>query len=162
MNIRNAVSADLPRIMELYRMARMFMSRNGNPNQWGTSYPPRNLIEKDIQQNHCFVCESHNKIIAVFYYNTAPDPTYQIIKDGQWLNDAPYGVIHRITSDGTVKGTASFCLSWVFSQCRNLKIDTHRNNHIMQRLLYKNGFTYCGIIYADDGSERLAYQKALP
>ena len=31
----------------------------------------------------------------------------------------------------------------------------------MQHLLDKNGFTYCGIIYLDDGTERLAYQKQL-
>ena len=45
--------------------------------------------------------------------------------------------------------------------CGNLKIDTHRDNRIMQHLLDKNGFTYCGIIYLDDGTERLAYQKQL-
>ena len=48
---------------------------------------------------------------------------------GNWLNDAPYGVVHRIASDGTVKGAASFCLSLrAFSQCHNLKIDTHQDN----------------------------------
>ena len=26
--------------------------------------------------------------------------------DGQWKNDAPYGVVHRITSSGKVKGAA--------------------------------------------------------
>lgn len=161
MNIRNAVSADLPRIMELYKTARIFMSKNGNPNQWGNTYPPKELIEHDIKQKHCFVCESEKNIIAVFYYSTALDPTYQIITDGKWLNNESYGVVHRITSDGTVKGAASFCLSWAFSQCKNLKIDTHKDNHIMQRLLCKNGFTYCGIIYTDDGFERLAYQKSL-
>lgn len=68
--------------------------------------------------------------------------------------------MHRITSDGTIKGAASFCLDWAFSQCGNLKIDTHQDNHIMQHLLDKKGFTYCGIIYTDDGGERLAYQKS--
>ena len=40
-----------------------------------------------------------------------------------------------------------------------MKIDTHRENRVMQKLLEKNGFTYCGIIYAEDGSRRMAYQK---
>ena len=87
------------------------------------------------------------------------DPTYLKIYDGQWKNDAPYGVVHRITSSGKVKGAASFCLDWAFSQCGNLKIDTHENNVVMQNLLKKNGFTYCGRIYVDDGGERLAFQK---
>lgn len=29
----------------------------------------------------------------------------------------------------------------------------------MQNMLKKNGFTYCGRIYVEDGGERLAFQK---
>ena len=83
---------------------------------------------------------------------------YQVI-EGAWLNEEPYGVVHRITSDGTVKGAASACLTWAFGQCGNLKIDTHRANVVMQNMLKKNGFQSCGIIHVQDGSERLAYQK---
>ena len=32
-------------------------------------------------------------------------------------------------------------------------------NRSLLPLLEKNGFTYCGIIYAEDGSRRVAYQK---
>lgn len=30
----------------------------------------------------------------------------------------------------------------------------------MQHVLEKNGFTRCGIIFTEDGSERIAFQKA--
>ena len=40
-----------------------------------------------------------------------------------------------------------------------IRIDTHRDNKIMQHNLLKYGFTYCGIIYLANGDERLAYQK---
>ena len=56
---------------------------------------------------------------------------------------------------------ASFCLNWALTRVRQFKIITHRDNRIMQHLLDKNGFTYCGIIYLDDGTERLAYQNSL-
>ena len=59
------------------------------------------------------------------FYCPMEDPDYQVI-EGAWLNEEPYGVVHRITSDGTVKGAASACLTWAFGQCGNLKIDTHR------------------------------------
>ena len=85
--------------------------------------------------------------------------TYVRIYEGQWLNEAPYGVVHRITSDGTIRGAASFCLNWAFNKCGNLKIDTHRDNIVMQHLLDKNGFKYCGVVYLENGSERIAYQK---
>ena len=37
-------------------------------------------------------------------YCPMEDPDYQVI-EGAWLNEEPYGVVHRITSDGTVKGS---------------------------------------------------------
>ena len=170
MRIRKADPSELERIMELYRHARTFMAANGNPSQWGTAYPGRELVEADLRNGDLYVCEeedapergcdSRKRLTAVFYYRVTDDPAYRRIWQGTWLNDRAYGVVHRITSDGTVKGTAGFCLDWAFRQCGNLKIDTHRDNHIMQHLLEKKGFTYCGIIHTDNGAERLAYQKS--
>ncbi len=40
----------------------------------------------------------------------------------------------------------------------NIRIDTHLDNRIMQHVIKKYGFTYCGIIYLASGDERLAYQ----
>lgn len=135
------------------------MASHGNPTQWGTTYPPVDMIEHDIRMGNAYVCEENNRVIAVFYYAFENDVTYTTIYDGNWLNDAPYGVVHRIASDGTVKGAASFCLNWAFSQCQNLKIDTHQDNLVMQSLLAKLDFKKCGIILTEDGSSRIAYQK---
>ena len=159
MNIRKALLEELKTIMNLYENARIFMREHGNPDQWGTSYPPQDMIEDDIRLGNLYVCTEEDTIEAVFFYKEGIDPTYLKIQDGQWLNDNPYGVVHRITSSGKVKGAASFCLDWAFSQCGNLKIDTHENNIVMQNMLKKNGFTYCGRIYVEDGGERLAFQK---
>ena len=159
MKIRNAVMGELNLLMEMYADARRFMAEHGNPDQWGTSYPPREMVEGDIRGENVYVCEEDGRVTGAFYYKEGKDATYEVIEDGTWLSKRPYGVVHRIISDGTVKGTASFCLAWALEQCKNLKIDTHRENRVMQKLLEKNGFTYCGIIYAEDGSRRMAYQK---
>ena len=51
MEIRKAVSGDLPRIMEIYAFARAFMAEHGNPHQWGhNNWPPETLIREDIEQ----------------------------------------------------------------------------------------------------------------
>ena len=161
MEIRKTNPEDLEIVLKMYQRARMFMASHGNPLQWGTSYPQQKMIVEDIMSGCSYVCEEHGRIIATFYYKKGIDDTYIKIYNGQWLNEGPYGAVHRITSDGTVKGAASFCLDWALEQCGNLKIDTHRDTMIMQHLLDKKGFTYCGIIYTDDGSERMAYQKIL-
>lgn len=159
MKIRKTRPEELPFVLTLYEKAREFMAAHGNPNQWGTNRPAVSRVEEDIRERNSYVCEHEGRIVATFYFGPGPDPTYGIIDGGQWLSDRPYSVVHRITSDGSVKGAASFCLQWAFEQSGNVRIDTHRDNIVMQNLLKKNGFSYCGIIYLENGDERLAYQK---
>lgn len=42
--------------MQLYENARAFMREHGNPGQWGTTYPPQNMIETDIRFGNLYVC----------------------------------------------------------------------------------------------------------
>jgi len=163
MNIRKAAAADLPRIMEIYAHARAYMAAHGNPNQWGpTNWPPEELIRKDIAAGKSYVCEHEGKAVGVFYYDQGKDiePTYRIIEDGKWLSDEPYGVIHRIASDGTMKGGGTFCFNWASEQCPHLRADTHPDNKIMQNMLTKLGFERRGIIHViEDDYPRYAYEK---
>ena len=159
MEIRKAAEADLDEILVIYSQARRFMAKNGNPSQWGDVYPPRKLVEADIAEGKCHVCAEDGRILAVFYFASGKDPTYEVIKDGRWLNEAPYWVVHRIASSGAKKGAASFCLEWAFQQAGNIRIDTHDDNKPMQGLLKKSGFRYCGRITLADGSPRIAFQK---
>jgi hypothetical protein len=159
MEIRKTVRADLDEVMEIYNKAGTFMKENGNPNQWVNGYPHVELIMEDIEENCSYVCIDHSQIVGVFRFTLGIDPTYINIYEGSWLNEEPYGVVHRIASLSHKKGVASYCLSWCFEQCQNVRIDTHQDNYIMQNLLTKNGYTRCGIIYLEDGAERIAFQK---
>jgi RimJ/RimL family protein N-acetyltransferase len=159
MEIRRSRKNDIDEIMKIFENARKFMKDNGNPNQWRDSYPEKSLIESDIENNVGFVCLDEGEIVGTFIYFEGKEPTYAEIYDGQWLNDEPYGVVHRVASKTGKGGVASFCLNWCFEKCRNLKIDTHRDNIPMHNLLIKLGFVRCGIIYLENGDERIAYQK---
>ena len=159
MEIRKTTLADIPEIMEIYTIARSFMRKTGNPTQWAGGYPKEELIRKDIASGDSYVAVENGEIEAVFVFWMGEDPTYKVIEDGAWRNDAPYGVLHRIASRGRVKGIGSECIQWCFAQCGNLRGDTHADNHVMQRVMKKNGFVKCGRIYIADGSPRIAYQK---
>ena len=87
-----------------------------------------------------------------------PEPTYDVI-DGAWLTDGPYGVIHRIASYPEVHGIFSAIIDFASARYPHLRIDTHRDNRIMQHLIDMAGFTYCGVIWLEDGTERLAYER---
>ena len=97
-------------------------------------------------------------IVAYFALLPSPEPTYDII-DGAWLTDEPYGVIHRMASYPEVHGIFSTVIDYAATRYAHLRIDTHRDNRIMQHLIGKHGFTYCGIIWLQDGTERLAYER---
>lgn len=159
MYIRPTELSELDTVMKIYERAQQFMVESGNPTQWEKGHPSRDMIEKDISLGRSFVCLKDEKIECVFMYEEGEDPTYSYIEDGEWPNAFAYGVLHRIASAGNVKGIASFCLSWCYEKCKNLRADTHRDNKVMQRVLQKNGFKRCGIIYIADGSPRIAYQK---
>ena len=160
MNIRPATLADIPSIMEVTAAARSIIRSSGNMNQWTNGYPPRDRIEADIACGGGFVIESEGLIAGYFAFLPSPEPTYASIYGGSWLDDiAPYHVIHRIASRPDVHGIFSAMLDYCSALEPNLRIDTHRDNLIMQHLLLKHGFTYCGIIYLDSGAERLAYQR---
>ena len=163
MNIRHSREEELPILMKLYEHARQFMAANGNPNQWGpTNWPPKSLILSDIREGKSYVCTCEDEIVGTFFYDFGKDvePNYQTIEDGAWLDDRPYGVLHRMASSGTVKGVGSACIQWAFRQCGHLRIDTHNDNRVMQNLLSKNGFVHCGTIYVpEDSYPRLAYEK---
>ena len=86
------------------------------------------------------------------------EPTYDYI-EGAWLTDEPYGVIHRIASYPDVHGVFSAIIDFAAARYPHLRIDTHRDNRIMQHVITAAGFTYCGIIWLPDGTERLAYER---
>lgn len=157
--IRTATMADLPEILKIYEYARNFMAKTGNPTQWGNYFPPRDLLEEDIPLGRLFVYEGNGKLCGVFAFIIGDDPTYSIIEQGQWLSDTPYGTLHRVASDGSEHGFLGKCLEFCEQKISHIRIDTHENNVVMQKAIAKNGFTKCGIIYTDDGSPRIAFEK---
>ena len=158
--IEKATLSQLPKIMSVYANARQFMAQNGNPDQWGTAYPSEVMIRQDILNGKCYVNSCGDRIRAVFYFAVEADPTYGYI-EGAWMNDEPYGVIHRIAVGENGKGVAAECFAFASERCENIRIDTHEKNIPMQRCLAKNGFTRCGIIYLENGDPRIAYQKGI-
>ena len=158
-HFRTATMEDLPQILPIYENARDFMRRSDNPDQWRSHHPAVEILEDDIQKGQLMLCMEDETIAAVFYYVQGIDPTYLKIYGGQWLNDAPYGVIHRIAVASQGKGIVKHCYDWALRQCPNLRIDTHQDNAPMQRSLQKYGFSRCGIIYLANGEERIAFHK---
>ena len=158
--IREATPTDIPEIMKVVDAAKGIMRQSGNMHQWGEGYPSEAVIAADMERNGGFVVEDDKKIVGYFAFLQSPEPTYAKIYEGKWIDDTlPYHVVHRIASNPDAHGIFSSIMDFCFSHDTNIRIDTHRDNKIMQRVILKQGFSYCGIIYLLSGDERLAYQK---
>ena len=157
MQVRLTTEADLERVMEIYHGAQAFMAAHGNPTQWRNAYPTPEIVREDIALCRGYVCEENGHLYAAFMLLEEEDPNYRRI-DGAWLNDEPYGTLHRVASDGSARGIFAACMEFARARCGQLRIDTHHDNRVMQRLIEGSGFARCGIIHIADGSPRIAYQ----
>lgn len=156
--IRKTTIADIPQLREIFDIARQFMANTGNPSQWVDGYPSDEQLTQDIENGDSYVVEKDEKVVATFVLRGGIDPTYNIIYEGKWLNDKPYATIHRIASTGEIKGIMHIAMQFALQKYDNIRIDTHHDNMVMQHLIEKEGFKYCGIIHCWSGDERVAFQ----
>lgn len=158
--IRRSDERDLPDIMEIYNSAKIFMRQMGNMNQWTDGYPDQETVLRDIRCGNHYIAEnSEGELMMVFSFILGEDPTYALIEDGEWLNDKPYGTIHRIASSGLQGGMLKRCVRFCSGMIDNIRVDTHADNVPMQMALHRLDFRNCGVIYLADGSPRLAFHK---
>lgn len=158
MHIRKTTPQDLDQLEELFEIGRITQIKSGNPNQWEEGYPGRQLLESDLAQGVSYVVESQGEIVGSFALFSEPDPDYDDLV-GQWLNDLPYHTIHRLVSNGRLKGVGSFIIESVLEKCPNVRVDTHEKNLQVRRLMEKFNFKYCGKLKLSNGKNgRIAYQ----
>jgi len=167
MEFRKAVKTDISDIISIIRQAQAYFKEVGI-NQWQDNYPNIETISNDIDNQNGYVLLKDDHIVATIAVSFDGEKTYDSIYEGQWISNNEYAVIHRIAVDNNYKGLglSSQIIKKVEHLCLNkgvysIKVDTHEENLSMQKLLDKNQFKYCGIIYLEDGSKRIAFEKTL-
>ena len=158
MTIRTTTESDIPALLRIYEAARRFMRAQGNTMQWSDSYPSADTVRADMRRGGSYVClDDSGEVAATFFFVVGDDPTYSVIHDGAWKNDLPYGVIHRIASNGSIKRLLHKVLDYCYTLTDVIRINTHRDNATMIAGLTAYGVEYCGIIHIASGAERKAF-----
>jgi len=167
MEFRRAVKTDINNIMSIIKQAQAYFKEQGI-NQWQDNYPSNETISHDIADKNSYVLIKDNNIVATAAVSFDGEKTYGAIYEGEWISGNKYAVIHRIAVDSAYKGLglSSQIIKSVEQLCFNkgvysIKVDTHEENISMQKLLEKNKFKYCGIIYLENRSKRIAFEKVL-
>jgi ribosomal protein S18 acetylase RimI-like enzyme len=167
MEFRKAAEADVNSIMNIIRQAQAYLKGQG-VNQWQNNYPNADTVRNDIKNNYGYVLVKDHQIVGTVTVIFDIEKTYEFIYQGNWISNEKYAVIHRIAVDSEYKGLglASVIVKHIEAMCMNrdvhsIRVDTHKDNISMQKMLQKNGFQYCGIIYLADKSERIAFEKLL-
>ena len=156
--IRLAKYQDLPKILEIYEYARQFMKSQGNTTQWGDTHPEKEILEADIEAKTLYLIEENGQIDGVFAFIVGEDSTYDVIDHGSWASCDTYGTIHRVAATEGATGIVKKAVEYCKSLHPYIRIDTHEKNLVMQHLIQKTGFEKSGVIYAYDGSPRIAYE----
>lgn len=131
--------------------------------QWHPDYPTQQTLLDDIVQNVGYVFVDEGGIIGYCCMIIGDEPAYHEIK-GAWKTNRSYAVIHRMAFSQKARGNGlsraaldlikAFCLS---NHIHAIRVDTQEENKIMQHILDREGFQYCGLIQFD-GGPKLAYE----
>lgn len=162
---RIATAADTDRCWQILQQGKAQMMREGK-HQWTNAYPLRSNVEQDIGDQHAYVLQRNDSIIAYGAVIKNGEPAYEQIAD-KWLSHSDYVVLHRLAvADETKRqGIAARYFHYVEQLAlqqgiHSFKIDTNYDNFYMLRLMKKLGFTQCGEISYPQGT-RLAFEKLL-
>ena len=156
--IRLATEADSKAVMAMFDHSRSLMRASGNMTQW-VGYPTLDNVQADILHGHAWIVEEHGHAMGTFALVPGIEPTYEVIDHGRWIDDnTPYTTMHRLAKSPGAQGVADVAFSFAKERYDHLRVDTHASNRAMRHLLDRESFVYCGIIYMDDGSPRVAYE----
>ena len=122
-----------------------------------------------MNKGNSYVCVLDGRVLGTCAIIVGIEPDYNKIYEGEWRNARDYICMHRVAVHPDAKGTGVaarlVCAACDIARANgilDLKCDTHSINSNMRRMLEKNGFEYCGIIYlSSDGEPRVAYQLCL-
>ena len=131
--------------------------------QWHPDYPTLHTILVDIDQNIGYVFVKDDEIIGYCCIVFGDEPAYKRI-DGAWKTEKPYAVVHRMAFRNKERGAGlsheafqlikDLCL---IKHVDAIRLDTQEENKVMQHILNREGFAYCGTVHFD-GGPKLGYE----
>ena len=167
--IRPARPDDLDAILGAIESGRQYLKAQGLPQWQDGEGPNQTVVASDLDAGHGYVLLSAGAVSGYLALIPGPDGTPPL-SEGTWDERfGRYAAVHRLALGTNCRGrglggiflrdaiTAARVLGY-----RDIRIDTHPGNTIMQRAIARAGFTCVGLMHLPiPHGERLAYQLLL-
>ena len=166
---RLATMEDMDDLRAIAAEAREFLRESG-VNQWQCDYPRVEDFAADIENGSLWLFTHEGDPAGCLAVCRYPEKDYEGL-DGKWLTEGDgYGAIHRVAVKAAYRrrglaqemmqlGEDLLCGTGYGS----VRIDTHRNNTAMRKMLEKRGFVCCGELRLMNTIEpdpwRVGYEK---
>ena len=170
MTVKKTTEEDIASVVAIYDEARKTIAAFGI-DQWQNGYPNRESVEEDIALSRSYCIVEDGCVVGTFALIQDGEPTYDKIYDGHWLTgdeSQNYLALHRVAVSVSMrgKGASTELVRFSVESAKRLgrasvRVDTHKGNVVMRRMLEKNGFVPCGTIYLQSGAPRVAYEKLI-
>ncbi|MCQ2572867.1 MAG: GNAT family N-acetyltransferase [Treponema sp.] len=171
---KKAELSDLNAILPIIEDSKAYLRQNG-VDQWQDGFPNPTTLSDDISTKHSFVIFSkgNTKTPARFLVlSLEPEEPYHHPIEGELKLEGPYTTIHRTAVSKENRGNGISKAMFAFSEdfalsngCKVLRVDTHKDNKIMQHILTREGFNYCCLVQLPPQDNirmrRLVFEKSI-
>lgn len=169
--IRKALLSDLPGILPVIEEAQSFLKEN-NVDQWQDGFPNSATLTRDITNLFSFVIEAGGEIAGFLVISLEPEIPYHHPVEGSLKLEGKYATIHRTAFSNRFRGLGlskkMFDFAFDFARqngCSVIRIDTHKDNKVMQHILAREGFDYCCLVQLPPEDNlrmrRIVFEKAI-
>jgi ribosomal protein S18 acetylase RimI-like enzyme len=151
MDIVKGQKQDMSDIFDIISNCIKHMERQG-VYQWNEFYPNADIIENDIESEHCYVLKDNGKCIAYVAINEEQSPEYSEIK---WFSEGrKVLVIHRLSvhPEFQGKGIAKKMLNFIEDVATKnnyscIRFDAYSGNKIALKLYEHFGYKKAGQVF---------------
>ncbi|TCD54447.1 GNAT family N-acetyltransferase [Alloscardovia theropitheci] len=172
--VRKATIDDLPEIMNIVNDAKRLLKEDGS-SQWQNGYPNEFTFISDIDAGASYVITVDSHVAGTTMISFGEEAGYSAIHGGtvRYPVDeyGQYAVLHRAAMSTHYRGMR--LIDQFFKELfrvidehgtKVVRVDTHRKNFRMQRVLDRLGMTPCGFVTLDHDPEdpvRICYEGSV-
>lgn len=164
--LERAKIEDLQEIILVVKSAKQYLKECA-VDQWQDGFPSKEQLTEDILLRESYKILINGEIAGFFLVDCCHEPEYSTIV-GKWLSNDDYATLHRTAIKKEYRGIGlskiMFDKVLQYAKEKNLKsmrVDTHKDNNVMNGLAKKHGFTFCGVVTLPSGAKRNAYEKMI-